>query len=834
LVEVLTQGNRDLRFVTASSYTFQASNKSETVVIDRASGSCTLFMEDSVFEVGDELEIFNSNNEDLRIMVPDLEVCSITYLGNAITGDNANWITVPLYSKVYLKCYATNGFFAVIINQDTSGGVQSVTGTTVNNSDPSNPVVNLPTLQQILNNNHDLVNGINLQGTDAGSGNTGTYVIGIGANAAKDNSGNDVIAIGKAAAESNTEQYITAVGIEAAKNNSGLVVNAFGSQAASDNSADFVFAFGEGAGRENTGTQLTAFGNAAGFQNGGNDVTAIGFETCYLNTGDYVVAIGSDAGISNSFDNVNIIGRGATVDNNNQTAFSMFNAVDGVPYNLRLDLDDFTNDTKWNIRPIDGTPALLSDLAGLGDTPNLQQVTDVNNETTNEVVIQDIKIKKDFDFSTVIGEEAGDGIANYGRTLVGFYAGKSSTGERLTAFGDSTGYLNTGGYVTGMGANAVKNQTGSNVTGLGFAAGLDNVYNQTIHLNASTSETAATADNQLVIKTNAYNVKINTNVSANKLYNLPTANTGTFALTSDIPNTIVGIAGTMSQFDTAVTDGNFVYQSQALGTPASGNLANCTFPTLNQNTTGTAANVTASSNTSLTSLSNLATVGTIATGVWHGTAVGSAYGGTGLNTSSSTGIPQVASGTWSVSTALAGGTTATTQASGDNSTKVATTEYIDRKLNRPVSISNVVLTGVTSPTVVASLLIPANTYVSGDTMEIFLTGRKSTTAGAVLFNVYHDTSLNGTSNVIASGVSTTTTNRSVTFNRYLTFDGTTLNNSNAATSALYTPFGAASASPSSTTCDPTVNNYITFEISGLTVGSESATILKAIVRPLKL
>jgi hypothetical protein len=29
-----------------------------------------------------------------------------------------------------------------------------------------------------------------------------------------------------------------------------------------------------------------------------------------------------------------------------------------------------------------------------------------------------------------------------------------------------------------------------------------------------------------------------------------------------------------------------------LGTPASGDLANCTFPTLNQNTTGTAANVT--------------------------------------------------------------------------------------------------------------------------------------------------------------------------------------------------------------------------------------------------
>jgi hypothetical protein len=39
---------------------------------------------------------------------------------------------------------------------------------------------------------------------------------------------------------------------------------------------------------------------------------------------------------------------------------------------------------------------------------------------------------------------------------------------------------------------------------------------------------------------------------------------------------IVGISGTMAQFDTAVSDGNIVYQSQALGTPASGTLTNCT------------------------------------------------------------------------------------------------------------------------------------------------------------------------------------------------------------------------------------------------------------------
>jgi uncharacterized protein (TIGR02145 family) len=60
------------------------------------------------------------------------------------------------------------------------------------------------------------------------------------------------------------------------------------------------------------------------------------------------------------------------------------------------------------------------------------------------------------------------------------------------------------------------------------------------------------------------------------------------------------------------------------------------FPALNQNTTGnaatatTAGNITATTNTTLTSLSNLATVGTITSGVWSGTAVAIAKGGTGL------------------------------------------------------------------------------------------------------------------------------------------------------------------------------------------------------------
>lgn len=60
-----------------------------------------------------------------------------------------------------------------------------------------------------------------------------------------------------------------------------------------------------------------------------------------------------------------------------------------------------------------------------------------------------------------------------------------------------------------------------------------------------------------------------------------------------------------------------------------------------------------------------------------------AIGGTGINSGSSTGVAQVNAGTWSVSTALASGTTASTQAAGDNSTNIATTAYFDTPPTTP-------------------------------------------------------------------------------------------------------------------------------------------------------
>ena len=54
-----------------------------------------------------------------------------------------------------------------------------------------------------------------------------------------------------------------------------------------------------------------------------------------------------------------------------------------------------------------------------------------------------------------------------------------------------------------------------------------------------------------------------------------------------------GVAATAitAERTAAATLTNKTLVAPALGTPASGNLANCTFPTLNQNTTGTAASV---------------------------------------------------------------------------------------------------------------------------------------------------------------------------------------------------------------------------------------------------
>lgn len=110
----------------------------------------------------------------------------------------------------------------------------------------------------------------------------------------------------------------------------------------------------------------------------------------------------------------------------------------------------------------------------------------------------------------------------------------------------------------------------------------------------------------LLVLTNATGLPLTTGVTGL----LPIANGGT------------GAATTSQNFA-------FIGPTSGSGAPSFRAIVAGDIPTLNQNTTGTAANITASSNSTLTSLPNLATVGTITSGIWNGTTIAIAHGGTG-------------------------------------------------------------------------------------------------------------------------------------------------------------------------------------------------------------
>ena len=151
-----------------------------------------------------------------------------------------------------------------------------------------------------------------------------------------------------------------------------------------------------------------------------------------------------------------------------------------------------------------------------------------------------------------------------------------------------------------------------------------------------------------------------------------------------------------------------------LGTPTSGNLVNCTFPTLNQNTTGNAA--TATSATSATTAATVSTTvasgatgttqspgtnnTTIATTAFVTAAVTAAGGGTmssqnanavaitggtingvtGTNSGMTVGTATNATTAATVSTTVASGAVGTTQTFGTNNTQIATTAFVQAAL----------------------------------------------------------------------------------------------------------------------------------------------------------
>jgi len=171
------------------------------------------------------------------------------------------------------------------------------------------------------------------------------------------------------------------------------------------------------------------------------------------------------------------------------------------------------------------------------------------------------------------------------------------------------------------------------------------------------------------------------NLASNVTGTLPIANGGTGSTSTTFVNLASNVTGTLPVANggtgstTSTGSGSVVLATSptlvtpALGTPASGNLANCTFPTLNQSTTGNAANVTgvvAASNggtgqssyavgdlvfaSTTTALSKLADVATGSALISGGVGVAPSYGKIGLTTHVSGTLPTANGGTGSTST----------------------------------------------------------------------------------------------------------------------------------------------------------------------------------------
>ena len=169
----------------------------------------------------------------------------------------------------------------------------------------------------------------------------------------------------------------------------------------------------------------------------------------------------------------------------------------------------------------------------------------------------------------------------------------------------------------------------------------------------------------------------------------------------------------------------------------------------------------------------------------------------------------------------------------DTSKPVSTAQQtaLNLKLNKGKYITTgyTQVTGVSTTTVIASMLIPANTYASGETFEIIITPNKSVTAVAIAVNVYHSTSVNGTTNAICTAVSLSTTQRVGYLQRVLTIDGTTLRNSMPVSASGITPV-AGIAVGTTTTFNPAVDNWITLTMNPSVV-SETVGFNNLTVRP---
>ena len=236
--------------------------------------------------------------------------------------------------------------------------------------------------------------------------------------------------------------------------------------------------------------------------------------------------------------------------------------------------------------------------------------------------------------------------ATVGGTHSGTSSGSNTGDQAISITGDGTASGSVGVLtlavtkinnvsLAGLATGILKNTTATGQPSIAVAADFPTL-NQDTTGNATTATTASFLSGSRTINGTIFNNDGNITIAA-----------AAGTLTGTTINSSV-VNSSLNTFGTAMV----------LGTPASGDLTNCTFPAFNQNTTGSAAtlspgatingvnftgatNITVTAdastltgstlNASITS-SSLTSVGIITSGTWTGTTIAVANGGTGATT----------------------------------------------------------------------------------------------------------------------------------------------------------------------------------------------------------